>query len=94
MFDRTKHLVPKYEGHELMLSSFCCCELGCSYSPCNTILNQVDAKHKAIKYSDENIAIIKGGNSNKKSLSSTPFVKKLEYNNTHEGYWTYECIIL
>ena len=92
--DGTRQLIPKDEGQGLMLSSFCCRELGYGYSPSDSILQAVNVKRKGTTYSDESAATLKQGNANKKPLTTTPFVRKLEYGNTNEGYWSYECMIL
>ena len=72
--DGTRQLIPKDEGQGLMLSSFCCRELGYGYSPSDSILQAVNVKRKGTTYSDESAATLKQGNANKKPLTTTPFV--------------------
>ena len=92
--DGTKQLIPKDEGQGIMLSSFTCRELGYGYTPSSTVMDAVNQRRNNKKYSDESSAVIKNGNSKKPKLTTSPFVRKMEYGNTHEGYWTYECMIL
>ena len=92
--DGTKQLVPKDEGQGIMLSSFTCRELGYGYTPSPLVMEAVNLLRKTKKYSDESAATMKNGSPKKPKLTTSPFVRKLEYGNQNEGYWTYECMVL
>ena len=92
--DGTKQLIPKEEGQGVMLSSFCCRELGYGYPVQGYILGQVNKKRENETYSDEIAAREYLGTTKKQPLTSTPFVRELEYRKNHDGYWTYNCMII
>ena len=46
------------------------------------------------KYSDVSAAVTKNGSEFKRKLTKSPFVRGLEYGNNHDGYWTYESMVL
>ena len=89
-----KQLVPKDEGHGLMLSSFTCRELGYGVPLSDEDLKKVNEKRQHQTYSDAQAAIHVRGSSKKENLTSTPFVRELEYGCNHDGYWTYDHMIL
>ena len=91
--DGTQQLMPKEEGHGVMLSSFCCRELGYGYAVSNYILKQVNKRRENKKYSDQAAAEKIFGTAIKKPLESTPFVRKLDYGANYDGYWTYEHMV-
>ena len=92
--DGTKQLLPKDDGQGLVLSSFCSRELGYGWQIPPDILREVNVKRKGKKYDDEKAAIMKNGTAFKAPLVTTPFVRELEYGNSHNGYWVYENMVL
>ena len=92
--DGVHQLVPKDEGQGLMLSSFCCRELGYGYQPSDETLKKVNRIRKDTKYHDEEAAITKNGNAFKQPLTKTPFVRELDYGTNKDGYWSYEHMVI
>ena len=92
--DGYTELVPKDDGAGVMLSSICSRELGYGCTVSDSTLKLINEKRKGEKYSDEKAAIIKNGTSNKPELKTSPFVRELEYGASHDGYWSYEFMVL
>ena len=92
--DGTKQLVPKDDGMGLMLSSFCSRELGYGFPLTQDMLDLVNEQRKGQKYSDTNAAEIKFGTTFKPELKTSPFVREFEYGQNHDGYWTYDSMVL
>ena len=59
--DSVQQLVPKDKGQGLMLSSFCCRELGYGYVPSKETIKKVNEICKDSKYTDEDTAITRNG---------------------------------
>ena len=92
--DGTKQLVPKEEGQGVMLSSFCCRELGYAYPVSGYVLSKVNKMRENQEYSDKDAARIKNQTTKKLPLVSSPFVRELDYSVNAERYWTYEAMVL
>ena len=92
--DGSRPLVPKDEGMGLMVSAFTSRELGFGYSLSYENLMKVNEYRKGKKYGDEKASIQLFGNSFKKELTDSPFVRKLEYGANKEGYWCYEHMVV
>ena len=92
--DRTRELVPKDEGHGVMLSSLCSRELGYGFELSKAILDEVNIKREGKHYSDSTAAKLRNGTSLKPRLTVSPFVRQLEYRNGLEGYWSYKHMVL
>ena len=92
--DGTKQIIPKDEGHGVMLSSFCCRELGFGFEICDELLEKVNLMRKGQTYSDEAAAHAINVTSQKPSLTTSPFSRSFEYGNNHEGYWSYNHMVL
>ena len=92
--DGKKQLIPKDEGQGLMLSSFCCHELGYGFTLSKEELDKVNKNRIGKKYSDETTAKLKNGTPFKSKLTESPFVRQLEYGANNDGYWTYEHMVL
>ena len=92
--DGTRELVPKDEGHGVMLSSLCSRELGYGFELSKAILDEVNIKREGKHYSDSTAAKLRNGTSLKPRLTVSPFVRQLEYRNGLEGYWSYEHMVL
>ena len=54
----------------------------------------VNEYRRGKEYSDKVAAVMKNGNTFKKDLKESPFVRQLEYGVRKEGYWTYESMVL
>ena len=90
----TKELIPKDEGQGVMISSFVSRELGYGFEFCDEVMQEINQKRKGQKYSDENAAIMKLGTDFKPPLTKSPLVRDLEYGVQHDGYWTYESMVI
>ena len=89
-----KQLIPKDEGQGVMLSSFVSRELGYGFQIDEQTLCEINKKRMIQKYSDVSAAVTKNGSEFKPQLTKSPFVCELEYGNNHDGYWTYESMVL
>ena len=93
--DGYKHLISKDDGQGIMLLLlFCSRELGYGFNPSNAILNTVNEIKKGKNYLDEDAAVMVNGTKKKETLTSTPFVRYLEYGANNDGYWKYENMIM
>jgi hypothetical protein len=95
--DGTRALLPKDEGQGVMISAFVSHEFGFCMTLTASQLDKVNKERKRGKrkhYSDQNAAISKNATTVKPILSCSPFVKKFEYGQNLEGYWSYECMVL
>ena len=92
--DGSKPLVPKDEGDGVMLSAFTSRELGFGFTVPPNILDEVNKKRENEKYSDEDAATILFGTAKKTKLTTSPFVRELEYGANKEGYWTYDNMLV
>ena len=92
--DGCKQLFPKDDGQGIMLSLFCCRDLGYGYNPPTNIMNEINESRKGKNYSDEDAAITVNGSKKKDKLTCTPFVRYLEYGANNDGYWKYKNMIL
>ena len=87
-------MVPKEEGHGLMMSSFVSRDYGFNMQLTPEKLKLVNTTRKGEQYKDVEAATLKRGNSSKKDLEVSPFSRKLEYGNSKDGYWSYEDMVL
>ena len=92
--DGSRPLIPKDEGMGLMVSAFTCRELGFGHTIPVNVLERVNAKRMNEKYSDEKAAITLFGSAKKQLLTSTPFIRRLEYGQNKEGYWSYDHMVV
>ena len=92
--DGSRPLIPKDEGMGLMISAFTCRELGFAYTIPPDVLVKVNSKRSREKYSDEKAATILFGTAHKPALTSTPFIRQLEYGQNKDGYWTYDHMVI
>ena len=72
-----KPLIPKDDGQGVMISSFCCCELGYGFQPPKEEIDAVNKTHETQQYIDVDAAPKKYGKSSKK-IETSPFVCELE----------------
>ena len=94
MPDGTRQLIPKEEGHGIMISSLCSRELGYGCLLSKEDLDAINEKRKNQHYSDKAAAIMLHGTSKKSILTCSPFVRELSYGAGHDGYWSYEHMVL
>ena len=94
MPDGSKQIIPKDEGHGVMLSVFTSCELGYSFSIFKKNLKKVNERQKGQYHSVKEAAILCYGTDKKIPLTSTPFSIELEYGASHDVYWLYKHIVL
>ena len=94
MPDGSKQIIPKDEGHGVMLSGFTSRELGYGFPISKKILKKVNERRKGQYYSDKEATILLHGTAKKAPLTSTPFSVELEYGASHDGYWSYEHMVL
>ena len=92
--DGSRPLIPKDEGLGLMISAFTCRELGFAHTIPDDILKIVNRKRAKTKYSDESAATKLFGTPTKTSLTTSPFIRQLEYGQNKEGYWTYDHMVI
>ena len=92
--DGTKQLIPKEEGQGIMVSSFCCRELGFGCPISASVLDAINAQRENQNYCDEKAGIEVHGSPKKQKLTSTPFTRTIEYGNNKEGYWNYNRMVL
>ena len=92
--DGTKQLVPKDEGQGIMLSSFTCRELGYGMQLSKDVIDAVNLRRRGKKYSDVEAANARLGSATKNDLTSTPFVRSLDYGANTDGYWSYDHMII
>ena len=92
--DGTKQLIPKDDGHGVMLSSFTCREFGYGYKLCKYCLSKINKMRDGQTYADKDAAKKRYGPVTKQPLLKCPFVCELEYGNSLEGYWSYEHMII
>ena len=92
--DGTKQLVPKDEGQGIMLSSFTCRELGYGMEISKEVIDAVNLQRRGKKYSDTEAANARLGCSTKQDLTSTPFVRSLDYGANTNGYWSYDHMVV
>ena len=92
--DGQRQLIPKDEGLGVMLSSLCSREFGYGYEVTPEILAEVNKNRQFQHYSDKEAAISQHGTSLKPPLTSSPFVVELEYGAGHDGYWSYDLMVL
>ena len=92
--DGSRPLVPKDDGMGVMISAFTSRELGFGFQMSPEMLQLVDDTRKGKRYSDEKAAISLYGKSLKQDLTSSPFVRELEYGQNKEGYWNYKKMIV
>ena len=92
--DGSKPLIPKDEGAGLMLSAITSRELGFGFTVSESALEAVNEKRMNMKYSDEKAATVLFGKPEKQKLTTTPFVRELEYGQNKEGYWSYEHMVI
>ena len=57
------------------------------------VLVKVNSKISREKYSDEKAATILFGTRHKPALTSTTFIRQLEYGQNKDGYWTYNHMV-
>ena len=88
--DGTTDLVPKSDGAGIMLSSFTSREFGYGMKISPQQLRRINEERKGKYYSDTESAKKKKGSSKKNELTSSPFVRWLEYGANLNGYWSYE----
>ena len=91
--DGQKQLLPKDQGQGIMLSSFCCRELGYGFTPTSECFAAVNSIRAGKEYSDAEAAEKINGTRKKTNLTTSPFVRKLEYRANNDGYWQYEHMI-
>ena len=87
-------LMPKDDGQGLMISAFVSREFGFGWEITSEQLELVNARRFNTNYNDQKAAIIINGSPKKNALTSSPFVRKLQYGAKHEGYWSYEDMII
>jgi hypothetical protein len=87
-------LLPKDEGAGLMVSAFVSREFGFGLKLTNSQLTVVNNKRSSEFYIDSAAAIMRIGTDKKPKLTSSPFVKFLQYGVNNDGYWSYEDMIL
>ena len=92
--DGARPFIPKDEGYGLMVSAFTYHELGFGFTVPSNILDQVNAFRHGKKYSDENAVKEVYGSPFKKKLTSTLFIRELEYGKNKNGYWLYDHMVL
>ena len=85
LHDGSKQLIPKDEGQGLMLSSFYCRELGYGFKVPEDVLIGVNEMRKGTSYCDKDAAIAINATNEKPPLTSTPFVRELEYGKNWDG---------
>ena len=94
MPDGAKPLNPKDDGQGLMLSVFTSHGLGFEFSVLSDVLDAVNESRKGKDYSNEDAAVIVTGNAEKGKLTTSPFLRELEYGKNIDGYWTYNHMII
>lgn len=92
--DGTWPLVPKDNGRGVMVSAFCCRELGFAPKLSDNQFQKINKYRCKKKYSDEDAAKKINGTPNKLPLNTSPFMIELEYGSNNEGYWNYDRMVL
>ena len=92
--DGSRPLSPKDEGYGLMLSGFTLRELGFGFTIPPMALKEINAIRKTQKYSDETAALEINGTVMKPKLTTSPFLRFLQYGKNQSGYWTYNHMVL
>ena len=87
-------LMPKTDGQGLMVSAFTSREFGFGYDLNETQLKIVNDYRRNKFYCDEKAATAKHGKIEKEDLKISPFKRYIQYGNMHEGYWSYEDMII
>jgi hypothetical protein len=64
-------------------------EFGFGFAPTLAELSTINLRREGNKYTDEESAMSLFGNANKKKLTESPFIRKLEIGIRKEGYWKY-----
>jgi hypothetical protein len=93
----TRALLPKDEGQGVMISAITSRELGFGMELSPNQLALVNQRRKRVgnkHYLDKDAAIAKNGTTTKPLLTSSPFIRYLEYGSNNDGYWSYECMVL
>ena len=86
--------MPKDEGQGLMVSGFVCREYGFNWNLTEAQLDEVNKYRNGKEYLDKEAAINKTGSASKNQLKISPFRRDLQYGANHEGYWTYDDMIV
>ena len=85
---------PKEEGQGVMLSSFVSRDFGYGFDLTTTQLAQINNFQRGESYLDEEAAVNLYGKKEKQELTSSPFVRWLEYGQNNDGYWNYDHMII
>ena len=85
---------PKDDGHGVMLSSFVSRDFGYGHDLTTTQLEQVNDFRKGKVYLDVEAAMHVHGKKEKDELTTSPFVRWLDYGANFEGYWNYHHMIV
>jgi hypothetical protein len=86
-------LIPKDEGHGVMISAFVSREFGFGMTLSQDQLDLVNGTRVGQAYIDEESAIKKGSKF-KDPLAESAFICYLQYGANLEGYWSYEDMII
>ena len=92
--DGQKAVIPKDEGHGVMISAMTSREFGFGMVLSEEDLLKINTARENKKYSDEEAAVAVRGHSTKNALTSSPFVIEFEYGKEGEGYWDYNHMVL
>lgn len=93
--DGESQIVPKDEGAGLMISAFVSRDFGFGLKALTTDqLNMINEARRQKKYCDEEAAKQINGDARKRDLKAHPFCIEFDYGNQHDGYWTYDRMIL
>ena len=94
MPDGSTSLLPKDDVIDLIISAFTSCELGFGFTVSVKILDEVNAKRRNPKCSDELAAQEITSSVYKGNFTKSPFLCELEYGKNINGYWTYNHILV
>ena len=87
-------IIPKDNGHGMMISAFVSHEFGYSINLTSAQLDQVNdfCKHK--DYVDEDAAIEINNTKRKPKLTKSPFIRQFQYGMNNDGYLNYSTMVL
>ena len=94
--DGTAPLLPKDEGQGIMFSAFVSRDFGFGYSLSAEEIKAINDWRSAadMRYKDGDAAKRLNGHDKKIDLTSSPFVRSLDYGKHLEGYWGYDNMVL
>jgi len=87
-------LVPKDEGHGLMLSGFVSRELGFGWEISEVQYREINRRREGQMYMDQEAAKKVKGNAAKEPLTKDPSIFEFEPGINAQGWWTYDHFVL